>query len=460
VLFRHFLPGPSAPDSETHHADEKMTFMVKREVKQHLEDGKASLESGNLQEAINHYQKAVNADPSCALCHFNLGYAYHEDAQYEAANERYEKAIELEPTCSLFLEHIARLQFETLDYHESARMFQRASLVGPIQPVSLGLWGRALFEQGHYEESIEAFERLLEQTEQTEEIKMGAEYWLAVSHTKLNRVAAARRIAGRLLSKDEIDAKILSDLGENFIEARCLSLARRIFERLAIEKEELLVARLRLEDIRSIESQIEDMLPRLFDGDEERTLHQIHSLREFGNARISKALLSLLNTTSAPIRESIIRYQTSYGYDVSEHILPSLQDPVSYVRDAAFDYFEKLDNEKHIHDIKNGLEDSLLSVRLKTARMIGRFGTIEMLPLLEMSMTDPRNKEIRLEIRRAIQSIKKHYQKRIDSLSKMPSQTNHNIDSIHNAKDWRFWMLLLLQFAFVGYFVYVLLIRF
>ena len=81
---------------------------------------------------------------------------------------------------------------------------------------------------------------------------------------------------------------------------------------------------MRLEDIHSIEKQIDEMLPRLFDGDEERLLHQIHALKEFGNDRISKALLSFIDAPSAPVRESVIRYQTAFGYYVSEQIKPYL----------------------------------------------------------------------------------------------------------------------------------------
>ena len=58
--------------------DEKLTFLVKRTVKQHLEAGRTLLEKGRLEEAIEEYNSAVDLDPKCGIRHFNLGYADHE----------------------------------------------------------------------------------------------------------------------------------------------------------------------------------------------------------------------------------------------------------------------------------------------------------------------------------------------------------------------------------------------
>jgi len=458
LFFKRFAPLDPTEGDSTPSSVDKLTFMVKREVKQHLDAGKKFLSQGHIKEAVQQYQKAVETDPGCALCHFHLAYACHEGGDLEYARERYEKAVELEPTCCLFLEHLARLHFESQDYREAARFFHRASLVGQIQPLSLGLWGRALFEQGLFEQSIEAFEQLLER-EQSPQIYAGANYWLAIANLKLRRIAAARDIAIQLLSDKNADHKILCDLGEHFIEAKCLSLARNIFERLAISKEEVLLVRLRLEDIRSIERQIDEMLPKLFDGDEERMLHQIHALKEFGNDRISKAMLSFIDSPSAPVRESVIRYQTAFGYDVPKSIVPLLKDPIGYVLEAAYDYFDKRNDGGFLDVIVEGLKDPIPSIRKIAARYVGRFGEIEKLPLLEMSLTDPANAECREELRKAVSTIKERFQKKNDALYQtqialMPEKNEKSF-----AVDWRFWVVVFFQLTAITYFVYFLLKR-
>lgn len=437
----------------------KVTFMVRREVKRRLEEGRAFMDVGKVDDALECYRAALGEDPSCALSHFNMGYALHEKGLYDAARDAYRKAVELEPTCSLFLENLARLQFDMLDYQEAARHYYRAALVGPIQSISLGLWGRALFEQGLYEQAVETFESLLER-QQPPDIVVGARYWLAVAHAKLGRLAAARRMAEAILAEPNIDPKILSELGEHFVEARCLSLAHALFERLTQQKEEMLSARLRLEDIRNIEHQIDEALPRLFDGDEERLLHQIHSMREFGCDRVSKALLSLIDSPSAPVRESIVRYQTAFGYDVSEKVLPLLKDEVPYVREAAYDYFEKLDRGDYIKQIALGLRDHSPEIRARAARLLGRFSAIELLPELEMMIGDPLSRSCKKEFREAIASIKRRYQKKQDTLYQMKAYTVKTTnDGFPSPRDFRFWILVSVQMAFVAYFIYYLFFR-
>jgi len=432
---------------------DKITFMVKKEVKQLLDSGRSFFDDQHIEEAIKVYKRAIEVDPECALCHFNLGYVYHENGHFELACASYDKAIEIEPTCSLFLEHCARLQFEMMDYKEATRLFYRASLVGKIQPVSLGLWGRALFEQGLYEQSIETFERLLSQ-KQFSTIQSGAKYWLAIARIKLGHVAAARAIAEEMINSKNVDNKVLFDLGEHFVEARCLCKAREIFEKIAIEKEEFLLARLRLEDIRALEKQIDEMLPKIFEGDEERMLHQIHSLSEFGNEKISRALLSLIRSPSAPLREAIVRYQTRYGYETPEQILPLLHDSVPFVREAAYEYFENLFSGAYLGELIKGLCDPLLSIRKKTARIIGRFGTMELLPTLEMSLEDPHSSPCSNDIRQAMGLIKHRYQQRVDALYLEKSPLHFPLAATGRKKDWRFWLLLFFQIAAVAYLVY------
>lgn len=439
-------------------AAEKITFLVKKNVKPHLDRGRDHLRQNRFSEAIQEFLIAVDIDPACALSYFNLGYAYHELGQLDTAREYYEKAIELEPTCALFLENLARLNFEVLDFSEAARVFQRASSSGAIQPLSLGLWGRALFEQGLYEESIDAFKKLHNQNPQPV-IQAGAQYWQAVAHIKMGRLAAARNITEALLHQEDTDSKILYDLGEHFIEARCLGIARNLFEKLAGRPEDFPLARLRLEDIHALEKQIDEMLPKLFDGDEEHLLYQIHTLQEFGDERISKALLSLIQSSSAPVRESIIRYQTRFGFPVSGKIISLLADKVDYVRDAAYEHLLKSDSPDFVDAMCAGLLDPFLDIRKKAVIYLGLYGTMEHLPNLDMALSHPANSGITQEIRQAMALIKRRYQKNIDTLFYTSPAPLPQTEIQNPSNALRFWIMIFLQAALIGYFLYVLLVR-
>ena len=412
----------------------------------------------SFNDAIEEYHAAVQLDPKCGISQFNLAYAYHEDGQYEMAREHYQRAIDIEPSCPYFLEHLARLNFEILDYSEAARLFHRASMIGPIQPLSIGLWGRALFEQSLYEESIVAFQQLLERDRQPS-IQVGAKYWQTIANIKLGKMASARKIVESLLLQKRADYKVLYDLGENFIEARCLDLARKIFEKISMEREEFILSRLRLEDIRNLEKEIDEMLPGIFEGDEEKLLYQIHALSEIGDERVSKAMLSLIDHSSPLVRENIIQYQIKYGFDVTERLLPLLNDSTDFVRDTAYDYLEKLDDPRYSKQISPGIYDKVITIRRKTIRFLGKFSTIEILPILEMMLTDSDNREIFRDIRSSISSIKRRYQENIDSLCLKSANPNQKQNNSIIYFPWRFWLAILLQGAFILYFIYFLLIR-
>ncbi|HOE10454.1 MAG TPA: tetratricopeptide repeat protein [bacterium] len=434
---------------------ERLYFMVKKDVKQLLETGRKYFNEGDIEQAIKQYRKALDVDAGCALTHFNLGYAYHEEGRYEHARESYLKAIELEPTCSLFLEHLARLNFETLDYQEAIKLFNRASLVGPIQPLSLGLWGRALYESGLYEEAIAAFENLLSR-EQHPAIQVGGLFWLVVANLKLDRIAQARVLAEELLKAPEIEQKILLDLGEHFLRVRCLELGRAIFERLAVEHEELVIARMRLEDIRSLEQKIYETLPNLFEGDEERVLHNCSTLRNFGSDKISRAMISLLDSSSPLIREAVLDYHTAYGFDIVEQAAPFLHDPVDFVRLKAAEYLDKLDSPKHTPLFLPLLEDEKSAIRKMAAGFLARHGTMEHLPRLEMLYPGDEDGNVRIAMREAIFKIKRRHQERVDAMANMTVVTEpEEVESPQCV--WRSKPFRLVEVLVVLYLIYKIL---
>ncbi len=435
---------------------ERLVFMVKKDVKRLLEQGKESFNRGDVDDAVENYRRALDLDPACALIHFNLGYVYHEDGRYEHARDNYQKAIDLEPTCSLFLEHLARLNFETLDYSESIRLFNRASLVGTIQPISLGLWGRALYESGLYDEAVRAFDQLLRRDSQ-ETIQIGSRFWLVVSYLKLERLAQARQIAYELLDRSGIDHKLLLDLGENFLKVRCLDLSRDVFERLAMEREELLIARLRLEDITQLEDRIDELLPQLFQGDEERILHHISHLKNFGSEKISRAMISLITSPSPLIREAVIHYQTSFGYELPAQVSELIQDPVAFVRRAVFGYFSERDKPDSVEIVEHGLDDPDAEVRTICADYLSRHAAMPILPHLEQALEFAgEDEELRQVLRSAIIDVKRRHQETIDRMCSIAVQAREKNEAY--TPWWRRRWIWYLQSGLLLYLIWKLIL--
>ena len=55
-------------------------------------------ESGQLDEAIAQYRKAVGINPNFAIGRYNLGNALSQNGDLDAAIVQYQKAIEIKPT--------------------------------------------------------------------------------------------------------------------------------------------------------------------------------------------------------------------------------------------------------------------------------------------------------------------------------------------------------------------------
>jgi protein O-mannosyl-transferase len=61
--------------------------------------GKVILDEGRIDEAIMHFTKAVEANPSYALAYLNRGFAYYFKYDFPAAREAFERAIQADSSC-------------------------------------------------------------------------------------------------------------------------------------------------------------------------------------------------------------------------------------------------------------------------------------------------------------------------------------------------------------------------
>ena len=216
------------------------------------------------------------------------------------------QATQLQPDCSLFLEHLAKLHFETEEYALAISLFQRAATVGEIQPVSFGLWGRSYYELADYESAAAQLQAMLA-FDLTPTLSAYARYYLVLSQLQAGQLFRARREMERLLEQELPDDELLADLGEQLLEAKCITLAKRSLECFLGEREDLSVAQ-SYQEIVEIEQRVDRILPRLFSGDEERILRNVHLLLQFGSEKVARALASIQDAHSPLIREAVVEY--------------------------------------------------------------------------------------------------------------------------------------------------------
>jgi Flp pilus assembly protein TadD len=70
------------------------------EARAHVEFGWDIALKGLWKEAISHWEKAIEIDPTYAAAWNDLGIAYEEQGKFDLARKAYEKALQLDPNNS------------------------------------------------------------------------------------------------------------------------------------------------------------------------------------------------------------------------------------------------------------------------------------------------------------------------------------------------------------------------
>lgn len=88
-------------------------------------------EIGKQDQAIAHYQKALNSDPHNASTLFNLGLAYREAGETEKSLEAFLQVTQIAPDFYLAHEYLSQLYVEDKNYESALRHFKKMDALQP-----------------------------------------------------------------------------------------------------------------------------------------------------------------------------------------------------------------------------------------------------------------------------------------------------------------------------------------
>lgn len=426
---------------------QSVVFLVRSDVKKELERGKRKFEQGDWESAKLAYEQALDLDPGCAIAYFYLGFTHHELGDLELAKEYYLQSIDLDRKQVLFLEHLARLHFELEEYSVCLVRFQEAQAVGPLQPISYGLMGRAHYELDRYSEAVNCLEMMLG-LEVESRLRRIAMYYLVLSHLRDGSMIPARKRALSILEETEIDRLILSALGDKFQGAGCLSLAASFLERM---KDTAEPGTDRTEELNVQIQKAESRLAKLFSSDEEKLLHHLHFISQYGTDRIYRVILSLKEIPSPLVREAILSYCRKFGYPVEDSFLFSCLSSEPIVQEAALFYLCETFDRKYLDRLLPHLGHPSREVQLGVARFLERCGNLDHLGLLESQMDSAVGNALRRQIQRSINQIKRRHTEQTDSLIHK-SQPPHRLVAprpVAPKSNWIEWTLVSLTASYL-----------
>jgi tetratricopeptide (TPR) repeat protein len=128
----------------------------------HNNIGEALRYLGRLDEALAHFTKATELDPSAAEGHMNLGNALKQQGRLEQAIERYRRALELRPDYAEAHLNLGVALMEQGKEREAEDHYRHALSVNPRFPEALMNLAIVLQHRGEFAEAVAHYRRAVE----------------------------------------------------------------------------------------------------------------------------------------------------------------------------------------------------------------------------------------------------------------------------------------------------------
>jgi tetratricopeptide (TPR) repeat protein len=124
--------------------------------------GNALLKMGQVDEAIVHFQKALEIKPDFAEAHNNLGNFLFQKGQVDEAIVHFQKALEIKPDYAVAHYNLGNALLKMGHVDEAIAHFQKALQINPDYAEAHNNLGYALIQKGSVDEAIAHFQKALQ----------------------------------------------------------------------------------------------------------------------------------------------------------------------------------------------------------------------------------------------------------------------------------------------------------
>jgi len=128
----------------------------------HYNLGNALLQKGQVDDAIAHYQKAMEINPNYDLPYNNLGLALVQKGQMDEGIAQYQKALGINPAFSEALNNLGLALVQKGQADEAISQYQKALGINPNYADAHYNLGIVLIQKGQVDEAIAQFQKALE----------------------------------------------------------------------------------------------------------------------------------------------------------------------------------------------------------------------------------------------------------------------------------------------------------
>ena len=117
--------------------------------------------NGNLDDAIRNCQKAIRIAPDNIEFHQNLVRIYWQKGMYDRAAVGYQIILELNSSDQHALHHLGLILLSKQEYHEAVSCFQKVIQINPDNALTHGALGTAYYKLGEEGPAIHEFQEVL-----------------------------------------------------------------------------------------------------------------------------------------------------------------------------------------------------------------------------------------------------------------------------------------------------------
>jgi protein O-mannosyl-transferase len=120
------------------------------------------VQRGEIDEAIAHYDKALELDPSYGEAHYNLANALIRQKRVDEAIGHYQKAVELNPNNTKAYYNLGSVLVQAGRTEEGIALYHKALELNPNNAAALNNLGAALLRLGRMEEAMAHYSKALQ----------------------------------------------------------------------------------------------------------------------------------------------------------------------------------------------------------------------------------------------------------------------------------------------------------
>jgi len=119
-------------------------------------------QKGQVDQAMAHFQKALEINPNYDLAHNSLGNVFLQKRQLDEAIAQFQKALEINPKYFEVHSNLGNAFLQKGQVDEAMAQFQKALEINPNYDLAHYNLGNALFQKGEVDEAIEQYQKALE----------------------------------------------------------------------------------------------------------------------------------------------------------------------------------------------------------------------------------------------------------------------------------------------------------